>query len=118
MSYKYFTEDELACQCNNCDGEMSASFMVKVDRLREACGFPFVVTSAYRCPEHNKAVGGAARSKHTQGKAIDVALSGEQAWQVIANARRAGINGIGVSQSGAGRFIHLDDRPSFAMWSY
>ena len=49
--YKYFTEDELKCKHTGlCD--MDWAFMQTVERIRERCGFPFKVSSAYRSPEH------------------------------------------------------------------
>ena len=43
-----------------------------LDPLRESWGKPIVVTSGYRCPELNKAVGGAKNSHHMQGMAADI----------------------------------------------
>lgn len=43
-----------------------------LDPLREAWGRPLVVTSGYRCPELNKAVGGSASSHHMRGMAADI----------------------------------------------
>lgn len=43
-----------------------------LDPLREVWGKPIVVTSGYRCPELNKAVGGAKNSHHMQGMAADI----------------------------------------------
>ena len=40
--------------------------------LREAWGKPIIVTSGYRCPKLNKAVGGAASSQHMLGQAADI----------------------------------------------
>lgn len=49
--YKYFSTEELKCQHCGADG-MNEAFMVKVEALRWELGFPFVVTSAYRCKDH------------------------------------------------------------------
>ena len=43
-----------------------------LDPLREAYGQPIIVSSGYRCPELNKAVGGAKTSQHTLGQAADI----------------------------------------------
>lgn len=40
--------------------------------VREICGFPITVSSGYRCPALNAAVGGAANSQHTTGQAADL----------------------------------------------
>lgn len=45
-----------------------ADFMEKV---RELCGCPLLVTSGVRCPELNTAVGGASTSQHMRGQAVD-----------------------------------------------
>lgn len=43
-----------------------------LDPLRKAYGQPIIVSSGYRCPELNKAVGGARTSQHTFGQAADI----------------------------------------------
>lgn len=43
-----------------------------LDPLREAYGGPIIVTSGYRCPALNKAVGGAKNSQHMTGQAADI----------------------------------------------
>lgn len=49
------------------------------------------VTSTYRSPEHNRAVGGVANSYHLRGRAIDIARRpGVNHWQIAAAYRDAG----------------------------
>lgn len=43
-----------------------------LDPLREAYGEPIIVSSGYRCPALNKAVGGASSSQHLLGQAADI----------------------------------------------
>ena len=40
--------------------------------LRDAFGCPIYVSSGYRCPEVNRAIGGAKRSQHMEGRALDL----------------------------------------------
>jgi zinc D-Ala-D-Ala carboxypeptidase len=40
--------------------------------LREHFGHPIYITSFYRSPELNKAIGGSPRSQHCKGQAIDI----------------------------------------------
>jgi hypothetical protein len=47
----------------------------KLQALRDRLGKPLIVRSAYRSPEHNRAVGGATRSKHLDGAAFDIAMA-------------------------------------------
>lgn len=42
--------------------------------LRELVGRPLIVTSGYRCPALNRAVGGVAHSQHLVGEAADLRL--------------------------------------------
>lgn len=112
MEYKYFTEKELRCPCCDVNG-IHPSFMHKLELLREACDFPFVITSAYRCPDHNKYVGGAERSPHLVGMAADILVYGKKAHKLLSLAPQFGFTGIGISQKGdrSTRFIHLDNIP-------
>lgn len=48
-----------------------------LDPLREAWGGPLIVTSGYRCPELNRAVGGSETSAHTAGWAADLVPDGD-----------------------------------------
>lgn len=43
-----------------------------LDPLREKYGYPIHVSSGYRCPRLNKAVGGKATSQHVKGEAADI----------------------------------------------
>ena len=124
MSYEFFSDAELTCKCGCAQQKMHDDFMVKVIELRRKCGFPFPVSSAYRCPTHNRKVSSSGLTgAHTTGRAIDIAVQGAQARMLMKVALDMGFTGIGVQQKGGGRFIHLDDldakwgpRPN--VWSY
>lgn len=47
-----------------------------LDPLRERLGKPIIVTSGYRSPALNRAVGGATTSQHTRGEAVDFVVGG------------------------------------------
>ena len=52
-------------------------FIEKVlDPIREDWGSPIIVSSGYRCPELNKAVGGAKTSGHQYGFCADLQVKG------------------------------------------
>ena len=120
--YKYFTEDELKCKHTGlCD--MDWAFMQTVERIRERCGFPFKVSSAYRSPEHPIEAKKGSHRHHYSDKAMDILVNGEQAMTLVKIALEEGINRIGVAQKGdrASRFIHLDmdnSRATPRIWSY
>jgi len=81
----------------------------KLQALRDRLGKPLIVRSAYRSPEHNRAVGGATWSKHMDGAAFDIALSNHDPVAFEATARAVGFLGFGFyPRSG---FIHVDLGP-------
>lgn len=44
--------------------------------LRDHYGKPVKISSGYRCPALNKAVGGVSRSQHMRGQAADIKIQG------------------------------------------
>jgi len=48
----------------------------RLEVVRAAIGKPIVITSGYRSPAHNKAIGGAPNSAHIRGLAADYQVSG------------------------------------------
>lgn len=82
----------------------------RLQALRDALGKPLIVNSAYRSPEHNRAVRGAMRSQHLTGSAFDVSMTNHDPARFIDAARKAGFHGIGTyPRSG---FIHIDTGPA------
>jgi zinc D-Ala-D-Ala carboxypeptidase len=78
--------------------------------LRNRLGKPLIVRSAYRSPEHNRAVGGAKSSKHMDGTAFDIAMSNHDPAEFEAAARAVGFKGFGFyPRSG---FMHIDLGPA------
>ena len=121
---KYFSIDEFRCShCN--EVHMDDDFLLILDRMRDEAGFPFVITSGYRCPEYNNTVSSTGyNGPHTTGKAVDIQCSHKEADKVLELAYKYGITGKGIKQHGSGRFIHLDildqatGRPRPHVWSY
>lgn len=113
---KYFALSEFNCQETN-ENNMQEEFLKKLDLLREACGFPFVITSGYRGENHsnerNKPNGGGT---HTKGIAADIkAVSGTERYAIVQHALALGFTGVGVAKS----FVHVDIRTTVpVMWTY
>jgi uncharacterized protein YcbK (DUF882 family) len=103
---------------------MNHDFMMKLVTLRDMLGYSLPITSGYRCPEHNIAVGDTgAGGPHTTGCAVDIAISRDRATQLIRSALGLGFAGIGIKQHGpeSGRFVHLDTvatRAGQILWTY
>ena len=122
---KHFSKDEFKCKCGCNLVEMSKSFVLRLDHLRERMGTPLAVTSGYRCPQHNVQVSSSGLDgPHTTGRAADLRVMGHDAYRLLQRAPELGFTGIGVAQKGQSRFIHLDDlqahqgRPRPWVWSY
>jgi len=102
-------------------GDRAVELARAFERIREICGFPLIVNSGYRSAVYNDRIGGAVKSQHVEGRALDLcpvqgAKRGLQSLREAAGqARREGlIRGIGVYSG----FVHVDTRPGkAATWS-
>jgi uncharacterized protein YcbK (DUF882 family) len=105
---KFFKEHEFFCKHCGKIIPMDFPLINGLDYLREIFGVPITITSGYRCPVHNKNVGGAKNSFHTTGKAADISVARKNLlpliYKVAIVSKR--FNGIGLSEHG--NFIHLD----------
>ena len=105
---KYFSASEVAC--HHC-GEVNISpvLLQLLDDMREAIGGPLQVSSVYRCPAHNAAVGGVPNSQHVQGTAADCLIP--YGWTVDQLADLAvELNADGVGRYYYQEFVHVDVR--------
>lgn len=80
----------------------------ELDKIRADWGSPIGVTSWYRPPEVNRAVGGVANSPHLEGLAADIYPIGGnlQEFQKWLDARWYGRLGYGAAKG----FVHVDLR--------
>ncbi|MEL6223100.1 MAG: D-Ala-D-Ala carboxypeptidase family metallohydrolase [Cyanobacteria bacterium J06627_8] len=77
---------------------------------------PITVNSWYRDPVTNRRVGGASRSRHLVGDAIDFRVSGINPHEV--NRRLESWWGARGGLASASSFTHIDTRGYRARWSY
>ena len=127
--WAYFTEDELRCHCGCGRCEMDPGAMEVFDLLRyqatqvyrEQTGnrtaeLPFIVTSGYRCRDHDSAIKG--MGLHPQGMCIDISIQDPVKRACVSKVVFAhqGIVGVGKDRV----FLHLDTvpRPSIREWVY
>lgn len=109
-----FTVREFACK-DGSDAVLTAPRLVMVlQSIRSHFAAPVVIHSAYRTPQYNAKVGGAAHSQHCYGTAADISVKGQTPAAVAAYARELmpDWGGVGIY----GRFCHIDVREAKADW--
>lgn len=102
---------------------MDQGLIDKLELLRDRLGRAIKVTSSYRDPAHNAAVGGVDGSQHLDGHAADIFLpaDGNYHYDIVKLAYEVGFTGIGERrQTGHPGMLHLDNRPpaARAKWTY
>jgi len=95
--WKYFSANEVK--------GLKHEFVDKLDKVREFAGFPMIINSGYRTPEHNKRVGGVPTSAHLTGLAADIRIkNSKQRHELLKAAIACGFTRIGIGDT----FVHLD----------
>jgi hypothetical protein len=105
---KHFARDEF-----NSPDEMDPVLIVKLDAVREMCGFPLFVSSSFRSGD---------RRAHGRGNAVDISsrprggfIHGSERFAIIQAALATGFVRIGDYD----RHIHLDvdkSLPQYVLW--
>jgi len=114
MTYQYFDISEFDCQHTG-ENKMNPIFLSLLDRLRSECGFPFVITSGYRSPDHPIEAAKSKPGTHSEGIAADIKVRGGfQRFTLVNEAIKIGFTGIGVGND----FVHVDLREYPVMWTY
>ena len=114
-----FNSLEFDCHGSGCCSEtvINPKLVEYVQKIRDHFGKSVTVTSGYRCPVHNKRIGGATGSRHSKGDAADIVVSGVAPREVAKYAESIGIKGIGLYETNAdGHFTHVDTRDVKSFW--
>ena len=97
ISYKEATQSQTATRkgiSNDPDAYQLQNMQLLAEKvfepIREHFGVPIAINSFFRSQKLNKAIGGAAGSQHTQGRAIDIddtlgGISNKQMFEYIKN---------------------------------
>lgn len=109
-----FTVKEFACTDGSDPIFIDSELVTVLQKIRTHFGKSVTITSAYRTPGKNKAVGGQTYSQHLYGKAADIKVKGIAPKTVAAYAEKLlpKKGGIGVYNS----FVHIDTRTTKARW--
>ena len=113
---KFFDISEFACKCGCGGNEAKVALMLMLDSARGKSNTPFRITSGYRCPDHNRTVGGVDGSAHVRGYAADIRVDNNIArYTILKCLLDAGFKRIGMYDT----FIHADvdgRKPQCVMW--
>lgn len=105
MKLKHFEEHEV-------EG-LRPELALRLDVARDIAGVPFRITSGFRTPEHNAAVGGKSNSAHLRGWAADLfvpAVSNRTRYHLVRGLFLAGFRRV-VLYKDTG-CVHADCDPS------
>ena len=109
-----FRVREFACSDGSDPIFIDSDLVDVLQKIRNHFGKAVTITSAYRTPPKNKAVGGEEYSQHLYGRAADIKVAGIAPKSVAAVAEKLlpGKGGIGIY----GTFCHVDVREKKARW--
>ncbi len=114
---KHFSRAELACKhCGRIGpyAQRLKKLLVLLEKIRGGVGKAVRVTSGYRCPAHNREVGGVSNSYHMLDMAADIYVPGMKLQDLARIAEKAGAGGIGVYPYSG--FVHVDVGP-WSRWT-
>lgn len=102
-------EPGIACPCGRCGGfpvEPVERLMRNADAARRHFGRPAIPSSTVRCAAHNAELpGSAANSLHMRGKAMDFAVPGVSAEQLLAYVKT--LPKVHEAYAIDGSFVHM-----------
>lgn len=110
-----FKVKEFACTDGTDPIFVDSDLVNVLQKIRAHFGKSVTITSAYRTPSKNKAVGGETYSQHLYGKAADIKVNGVTPKKVAAYAETLLKNkgGIGIYST----FTHIDVRATKSRWN-
>ena len=109
-----FKVKEFACTDGSDPIFIDSDLVNVLQKIRNHFGKPVTITSAYRTPTRNKAVGGETYSQHQYGKAADIKVNGVTPKKVSAYAEKLLPKSGGIGTYGT--FTHIDVRSTKARW--
>lgn len=119
LQASYFTYREFVSKG---DGslELDPRLIPALNATRHAIGRPIQITSGYRDPTYNQRIGGARRSRHLIGDAVDINIGGYSSYaryKLVWHLIRNGFTSFGT-YGGRPNMLHADMRPYAAIWHH
>jgi len=118
MKLKYFNDK------NDFKGnidKMDPKLLGMLDALRKEYGYPIVINSSYRSPDHPIEAKKEKPGEHAHGAAVDIkCVGGEATFKLVAAAIKCGFKRIGISRKS--NFVHVGvgypGAPDTTIWTY
>jgi len=110
---KNFARSEFNCSCGCGFDTADLALVSYLQSIRDHFQQPVKITSACRCPEYNKSVGGVENSQHVLGRAADIQVS-NIAPSIVAKYAIDVLDCGGVGNYDT--FTHIDSRNIKARW--
>ena len=110
-----FKVREFACTDGSDPIFIDSDLVDVLQKIRTYFGTAVTITSAYRTPPRNKAVGGETYSQHLYGRAADIKVKGVTPKKVAAYVEKImpKSGGIGIYST----FVHVDVRSAKSRWN-
>ncbi|PIE73512.1 MAG: peptidase M15 family protein [Deltaproteobacteria bacterium] len=121
---EHFDLAEFACpHCKEVIAPPSELIEILED-IRAHFKAPVIINSGYRCKEHNAKIGGASKSYHLKGVAVDIRVKGIKTQDLFSYCAQKyqdtpiGLAGKVNYNNVYGGFVHIDARGVKARWTY
>ena len=112
---KNFNLKEFECKGNG-EVKLHSKLLELLQSVRDEFDKPIKINSGYRSKEHNERVGGAKRSQHLRGTAVDISIRNlDFTDRKVATVVRQLADEIGIGRDNlgigyGGTFLHIDVR--------
>jgi len=94
---------EFVCSCCGVV-KIDEKAITYIQAVRDYYQLPVIIISGYRCPNHDKKIGG--KGNHPKGIALDWTIKGKEPEELLETAELCGFTGLGLYK---GRhFVHTD----------
>lgn len=105
---RHFKVKEFACRDGSQVVFIDDYLVFILDILRNQVGKPVIITSGYRTPTRNKAVGGAKYSYHMRGMAADIRVEGMTSKEIAKKLNKIIPSDCGIIVYST--WVHIDTR--------
>jgi uncharacterized protein YcbK (DUF882 family) len=111
---KHFSFTEFSCKRGCVFNAVDVQLLNVLEDVRTHLDKPVTIDCVYRCPSHNKAVGGVENSQHVQGIAADIAVR-DTSPDKVADFLEKHHPGTGIGRYAT--FTHIGVRGYAARWN-